>query len=111
MKSGQQKRVKIRIRKCSPLEGKQEEYVTYEIPLQAGWSVTNVLKYINETLDGGLAHYISCRRGVCGECVVRMDGRPKLACMEIVTGDVTLEPVSEERVIKDLVCFPVKKGT
>jgi succinate dehydrogenase/fumarate reductase-like Fe-S protein len=58
--------------------------------------------------DGGLSHYVSCRRGICGECTVKVNGRPKLACMEMVTGDITLDPISEGRVIKDLICLHSK---
>ena len=90
MEMDQQKIIKVRIRRCKPAEGKKEEYTTYEVPIEKGWSVSNVLKYINEHVDGGLAHYLSCRRGICQECIVRVNGKPKLACMEMVFGDITL---------------------
>ncbi len=96
--------IQVRVKRLSPAEKSPEHYVTYEVPFVQGWSVTNVLTYINEHLDGGLAHYVSCRRGICGDCVVRVNGEPKFACMEIVTGDLTLEPISNTHVIKDLVC-------
>lgn len=100
-----EKRIKVRVRRCNPVEGGEERYDTFEVPIQTGWSVTNVLKYINEHFDGGLAHYVSCRLGVCAGCMVRVNGKNRLACMEIVTDDITLDPVSKERIIKDLVCF------
>jgi succinate dehydrogenase/fumarate reductase-like Fe-S protein len=105
MVTKRQQTINVTVLRFSPVEGKGERYVTYEVPFVPGWSVTNVLNFINENLDGGLSHYVSCRRGICGDCSVRVNGKPKLACMEIVTGDITLEPLSKERVIKDLVCL------
>ena len=49
-------------------------------------------------------NYISCRRGICGGCVMKVNGKSKLACMEIVKGDIILEPINENRVIRDLLC-------
>ena len=109
MKIKGQKMVRVRVRRFNPVEGGKERYDTFEVPIQTGWNVTSVLKYINEHFDGGLAHYVSCRLGVCTDCMVRVNGKPKLACMEIVTDDITLDPVSKERVIKDLVCFHKKE--
>ena len=100
-----QRTIHVTVLRSSPGEGKEGKYVNYEVPFVPGWSVTNVLTYINENLDGGLSHYVSCRRGICGDCSVRVNGKPKLACMEIVTGDIKLEPLSKGRVIKDLVCL------
>ncbi len=65
--------------------------------------MSNALQHINEEYDGGLAHYLSCRRGICAECMVRVNGRVVLACTELVRGDITVEPVKKDRVVKDLV--------
>jgi succinate dehydrogenase/fumarate reductase-like Fe-S protein len=97
--------IRVTVKRGNPTTQSPAPYVTYEVPLVEGWSVSNVLTYINEHLDGGLAHYLSCRRGICGDCVVRVNGEAKFACMEIVTGDLVLEPISPTHLIKDLVCF------
>lgn len=78
-------------------------YDVYRVPVSPGMSISNVLKYINEHYDGGVAHYLSCRRGVCMGCMVLANGKPGLACMEMVEGDLVLEPVKTRPVIKDLV--------
>jgi succinate dehydrogenase/fumarate reductase-like Fe-S protein len=108
MAERKQETITVNVRRYNPVEGKEVTYVTYEVPFEPGWSITNILNYINETFDGGLSHYVSCRRGICGECTVKVNGRPKLACMEMVTGDITLDPISEGRVIKDLICLHSK---
>jgi succinate dehydrogenase/fumarate reductase-like Fe-S protein len=66
-------------------------------------SVTNVLYRINELRDGGLAYRVSCHRGICASCMMRVNGKPLLGCAATVTGDLRLEPVFPDKVIKDLV--------
>ncbi len=101
MNSG--KIIKVRVSRFNPaLDQKQPEFRTYEVPITEAVSVLNVLQYINEQYDGGLAFYVSCRRGLCAGCAVRVNGKPKLACTELVTGDLTIEPLSQHRVLKDL---------
>ena len=100
------KTVRVKIKRSHPASDQEDGYATYEVPIGAGWSVTNVLRYICEHIDGSVAYYLSCRLGICKECIVRVNGKPKLACTEIVTGDVVLDPVSRDSVIKDLICFP-----
>jgi fumarate reductase (CoM/CoB) subunit B len=108
MKEEQKKTVKVKVRRFNPAEDREAKYETFEVPIETGWNVTSVLRYINENFDGSLSHYISCRSGLCTDCMVRVNGDPRLACMEIVTGDITLDPVSTDRVVRDLVCFHKK---
>ena len=51
----------------------------------------------------GLAFYVSCRRGLCRGCVLRVNERPVLACSHIVSGDIVVEPLDPARAIRDLV--------
>ena len=67
------------------------------------------MRYISAQLDGSVAFYLSCRLGICKECMVKVNGKAKLACTEIVTGDIVLDPVAENSVIKDLICHTKKK--
>jgi succinate dehydrogenase/fumarate reductase iron-sulfur protein len=95
--------VKVRIFRSNPARKQNDPgYQTYDVPIVERMSVLNVLQYINERYDGGLAYYVSCRRGLCSGCAVRVNGRPRLACTELVDSDITIEPISEDRVLKDL---------
>lgn len=105
-----EKIVTVKVRRFDPAEDKPPRYEAFEVPVETGWSVFNVLRYINEHFDGSLGHYVSCRRGVCTDCMVRVNGKPKLACMELVTADITLDPISDDRVIRDLVCAHSQEG-
>ena len=72
------------------------------MPFTKGLSVTGLLWRINETADGTLAYRVSCHRGICASCIMRIDGKQRLACVTEVTGDLALEPAMGT-VIKDLV--------
>ena len=74
----------------------------YEVPFTPGRSVTGTLWLINELHDGSLAYRVSCHRGICASCIMRINGKQRLACVTEVTGDVELEPALGT-VIKDLV--------
>ncbi len=95
--------IEVRVFRFNSAVDQEPRYEVYRVPLIEGSSVSNVLQYINEEYDGGLAHYLSCRRGICAECMVRVNGRAVLACTELVRGDITIEPVKKDRVVKDLV--------
>lgn len=89
----------------------KERYDSYVVPIvEQGTTVMNVLHYIIEHCDSSLTYYSSCRRGACAGCAVRVNGKPRLACLEIVSGDLVLEPIQKDKVIKDLLCSnPSKK--
>jgi succinate dehydrogenase/fumarate reductase-like Fe-S protein len=81
----------------------------YEVPVGGETSLQDLLMYISENIDPTLAFFkhAACRQGLCSECNVRMNGKACLACTALVSADsgvVTVEPVSQERVIRDLLC-------
>ncbi len=100
--------ISVKVFRFNPRQGETEgRWEAYTVPIvQGGTSVMNVLHYISEHYDGGLAYYASCRRGACAGCSVRVNGKVKLACLEIVDGDLVLEPVAADRVLKDLLAAP-----
>ena len=45
----------------------------------------------------------ACGQGICGRCAVKVNGKVRLACNTVLTGeDIVLEPANE-KVVKDLV--------
>ena len=96
------KKIKVKVYRHNPAKDASPRYETYEVPISTGMSIYNVLQYINENYDGGLSHYCSCRLGVCKGCMVRVNGKPMLACSELAEKDMTLDPVNKKKVIKDL---------
>lgn len=74
----------------------------YEVPFVEGMSVLDSLTHIYEEIDPSVAFYASCRRGCCGRCNVKVNGKARLTCVEEVKGDVKLEPTRARHVIRDL---------
>jgi succinate dehydrogenase/fumarate reductase iron-sulfur protein len=97
------KEIDVKILRSKPWEGKNPEYKTYKVPLESKMSILNVLVYIAENIDPTLGFYSSCRIGKCAGCQVVVNGKVRLACVTLVEGDITLEPLRKFKVIKDLV--------
>jgi len=99
-------RITARVFRLDPSVDREPYYKEYEIPFEEGMSAMDVLDYIYQNLDGMLSYYdhAGCALGICGRCTGRVNGRAGLFCQVPVTGDVTLDPISPSRVLKDLVC-------
>jgi succinate dehydrogenase / fumarate reductase iron-sulfur subunit len=94
--------VRVRVLRGDPLAGQDPHWQEYTIPVEPGQSVTGLLRTINEQQDGSLAYRVSCHRGICASCIMRIDGKQRLGCVTEVTGDLELQPALGA-VIKDLV--------
>ncbi len=94
--------ITVRVLRSNPARGEQPHYEEFQVRTEPGMSVTDVLREVNRQNDGGLAYRVSCRRGVCGGCTLKIDGRPGLPCCTEAKGDLTLEPAFSD-VVKDLV--------
>ena len=99
---GKEKTLRVRVYRYDPNEDKAPRFKNYDVPFVEKMSVTNVLEYIYENLDHSLAFFVSCNRGNCGRCVVRMNGKNCLACVTEVKKDFKVEPAKGKRVIRDL---------
>lgn len=79
----------------------------YEVPVQRGMTVMNVLDYIYAHLDHTLAYYrhSSCCQAICGRCACKLNGRQVLACAKEVEPDAPLLRISpaDGLVLRDLV--------
>ncbi|MBA7705779.1 Fumarate reductase iron-sulfur subunit [subsurface metagenome] len=100
------KEIKVKVKRFDPSIDRDPYIQEYVVPFEDGMSVANVLCWISDNLDPTLAFYISCRIGKCEACLLKVNGKGKLACTELVTGDIELEPIGKTRVIKDLVRAP-----
>jgi succinate dehydrogenase/fumarate reductase-like Fe-S protein len=96
---------------CYRAEGltAQGRFQEYDVPVEGETSLQDILMYISENIDPTLAFFkhAACRQGLCGRCTVRLNGKTCLACTASVPADselVTVEPVSRERVTRDLLC-------
>jgi succinate dehydrogenase/fumarate reductase-like Fe-S protein len=75
----------------------------FDLPDLVGASVSNVLQYINRNIDGTLGYYLSCRRGMCAACVVRINGKNEMACVTPISDGMVIEPTKIQLLVKDTV--------
>ncbi len=94
--------VSVKIRRSAGA-GECERYDSYRVPYQKWMRVLDVLNHIAEHQAPDLAYRWFCGSKMCGSCAVRMNGREVLACWEAALPDMTLEPLRNVPVIRDLV--------
>lgn len=99
------KMIQVKVFRFDPSVDLEPRYQTYSVPYEKGMSAMTALDYIYHNLDGTLAYYdhAGCDLGICGKCTGLINGKPGLFCQTVIEGDVTLEPLSKNRVLRDLV--------
>lgn len=76
---------------------------TYDLPDMPGASISTLLQYISRHVDGSVAYYLSCRRGLCAACVVRVNGKNEMACVTLGFDGMVIEPTQRRLMVKDSV--------
>jgi succinate dehydrogenase/fumarate reductase-like Fe-S protein len=94
--------MRITIVRGPAVDGKTWEE-DFDLPDLVGESVSSVLQYISRRIDGSMAYYLSCRRGMCAACVVRINGKNEKACVVEVRDGMVIEPTTPRLMIKDSV--------
>ncbi len=80
----------------------------YTLDVHPASTILDVLVQVREEIDGTLALRCSCRASICGSCGMRVNGRARLVCktryeeMAHGGGPVVIEPMGNQKVIKDL---------
>src|SRR5262245_27399421 len=85
------------------------EFKTFEVQVDPGMVVLDVLHRIQSRDANDLALRWNCKAGKCGSCSMEINGKPRLACMTRMnvfeeTETITVQPLKTFPVIKDLVC-------
>lgn len=75
----------------------------FAVPYQKWMRVLDALNWIADNCATDLAYRWLCGSKMCGTCAIRMNGREVLACWEAVEPNMTLEPLRNLPVIRDLV--------
>jgi len=90
--------------------GKSEgEFKRYRVELRDNQTVLDVVTEIQREQEPSLAYRYACRVGVCGSCAMSVNGTPRWTCRTHVkqvakNNELTIEPLRNLPVIKDLVC-------
>lgn len=102
--------MKVNVFRFDPAVDSKPHYQSYEVPFERGMSAMDALDYIYQNLDGTLAYYdhAGCSLGICGRCTGKVNGKPGLLCQTQVQGEITLDPLSKGKVLKDLVAIKAK---
>jgi len=117
----------FRIYRFDPSRDEEATYQRYTLDVPEGMTVLEALLRIQAEQDGTLAFRYACRGAVCGSCAMTINGREALACRTQVhgldrqprtiyegaereegeragdEGVVTVEPLRNLEVVKDLV--------
>jgi succinate dehydrogenase/fumarate reductase iron-sulfur protein len=87
----------------SAVDGNAAGFETFEVPYRKWMRVLDVLNYVSEHFASDLAYRWFCGSKMCGTCAVRMNGREVLACWEAAEPSMTIEPLRNLPVVRDLV--------
>ena len=78
-------------------------YQAFKVPYRKSMRVLDALNWIAEHAATDLAFRWICGSKMCGSCALRMNGREVLACWEAVEPAMTIEPLRNLPVIRDLI--------
>lgn len=87
----------------SAQNGNPGSYQDFKVPYQQRMRVLDALNWIAENQATDIAYRWICGSKMCGTCAVRVNGREVLACWEAVERSMTIEPLRNLPVIRDLV--------
>ena len=83
-------------------------FQSFAVPRHPNQTILDVVTEIQRNQDPTLSYRFACRVGMCGSCAVVVNGRPRWTCRTRVAeaatreGKLTLEPLRNLKVIKDL---------
>jgi len=103
MSESEKQHMNLLVRRGEP--GEAPRHDAFEVPYEPGASVLDALIWIRRDVDPSLAIRYSCvSANACRECMVLVDGKVEYACTTRLTpGTMTVEPLANKRLIRDLV--------
>ena len=99
----------LKVRRFNPETGTEPYWQEYPLEVEEHLTVLDSLIKVREEMDETLALRCSCRSAICGSCAMRINGHAALACKTKVAAllsdgrVVVVEPMGNQRVVKDLV--------
>ena len=95
--------IRARIFRFDPAIDERPRYESFEVPRGPRMRVIDVLDYVHESLARDIGYRWFCGTKKCGACAVTVNGSPRLACWEPAEPEMTIEPLRNLPVIRDLV--------
>jgi succinate dehydrogenase/fumarate reductase-like Fe-S protein len=95
----------VKVLRTPAAAGGTGRFQEYTVASSQPLSVMALLAEIHELDPSFACRTSTCFKGQCGSCLVRVNGRDVLGCVELVRpGEaVTIEPHSKYKVIRDVV--------
>jgi succinate dehydrogenase / fumarate reductase iron-sulfur subunit len=101
----------LKIRRFDPESAEPAYWADFDVDLPPERSVLDGILQVKDREDASIAIRCSCRAAICGSCGVRINGKSALACNtpigdaaeQALDGAITVEPMGNMPVIKDLV--------
>jgi len=98
-------KVKIKIKR---FDGKKDYIDEYSVEIKDRTTVLEVFFFIKDYIDPTFSFRAQCRASICGTCGVKIGDKHYLACKTkikdlVVNGEVLIEPMANQPVIKDLI--------
>jgi succinate dehydrogenase / fumarate reductase iron-sulfur subunit len=101
----------LKVRRYDPESGEAAYWQDFEVDLDPERSVLDGILQVKDREDASLGIRCSCRAAICGSCGVRINGRSALACNTRISdaaarasnGAITVEPMGNMPVLKDLI--------
>src|SRR4051795_6275209 len=103
----------LRVRRFDPESGDAPYWQEFDVDLEPERSVLDGILQAKDDQDGSLAIRCSCQAAICGSCGVKINGKSSLACNPKLAsaselsqdpdGRITVEPMGNMPVVKDLV--------
>ncbi|MDK2801086.1 MAG: succinate dehydrogenase / fumarate reductase, iron-sulfur subunit [Clostridiales bacterium] len=82
----------------------ESSYEEYKVPFKKSKNVLQVLLDIYDYKDRSLAFRRNrCNRGMCGSCIMVINGKVRRACITKMMKEMIIEPAKQYECIKDLV--------
>lgn len=95
--------ITVRVFRFDPTADTAPRYETYRVPHRPKMRVLDVLDCIACDLAVDIGYRWYCGVKKCGTCAVTVNGVPALACWEPAPAEMTVEPLKNLPVVRDLV--------
>jgi succinate dehydrogenase/fumarate reductase iron-sulfur protein len=95
--------IRVRISRFDPTVDAAPRFDQFEVPAKPMMRIIDVLDYVHEDLQVDIGYRWLCTSKKCGTCAVKVNGSPKLACWDEALPDMTIEPIDNLPMVRDLV--------
>ena len=103
----------MRIRLRLGRKGEEDKITDFDLPPPSeagisaeswsGASVSTALQYLQRAVDPSLAYVLSCRRGLCNICAIKVDGKVLTACTTPLHENILIEPARDTLLLQDTI--------